>query len=165
MSLILMNESHFEEFFQVYSDTSLMKYVNTPLTRKLAHKKFNQALQVINSSQNPPKLTYMIYDANQMFIGLIGLTWGVRQRSASVGVMILADHQRLGFAHQAKKMMIESGFESFKLSFIYAHCDPRNVAANLANEKLGFNKLDRYVDEKKGTVIQLWVLSKNDWIR
>ncbi len=139
-----------------------MQHIKKPLTKQSAKRLFNFTLSELTSPQ-PTKLTYMIENSCHEVLGLVGLTLPEKPNgSAEIGVMILPQWQRQKVAHQAKQSLIATAFERMDLRHIYAHCEVTNIAANRANQKLGFDLDDSFHDPKKGTEIKVWKISRPD---
>lgn len=71
---------------------------------------------------------------------------GIRRESelsqvANLGWAINPDFQSKGYATEAAKALLEFGFQTLKLSLIYATCDTRNEASYKVMEKLGMKKV------------------------
>lgn len=152
-------------FYQeIYSNENLMRYVGTALTEKSA-KKYLELTVKLMSKTEPKIVLYVIYDkASHNKTGVVGLTWDKKQtRTVEIGVVIKQQYQRKAFAHHAKKLLMAHAFESLGINCIIAHCDKANIAANNANSKLSFKKIETIFSKKRNCLIVKWELLKNKY--
>ncbi len=160
--LELLTAEHFDFFCRIYCDAGLMQHVNKPLDKTTAITHFQQQLSASKQAQ-PGKLTYLIRCAQAAdYQGLVGLTWRPveRREQAFVGVVVLPEWRRQGVAHRAKQLIIKAAFEQLGVDEVVAHCDVTNLAANQANQKLGFVAGEIIHNRRKGMQVQEWYMAK-----
>jgi diamine N-acetyltransferase len=144
---------------QIYTDDKLMKFVAPTLSSEKAQQSFASTLKKM--SQMPPALLlYVIFSQmHQCKVGVIGLKWNQKShKQAEIGIIVLAKYQRQGLAHQAKSLLIAHAFQELKLDSILAICDKNNIAANSANQKLGFTLCNQINTQNTEKI--LWKINK-----
>ena len=155
LSLLPLSEGDKEFYFQIYSNQSLMQYVTAPLTRVESDKSFYLTLN--RMSQAPPKIILNVIFLNKIKekIGVIGLRWNQSSSDqVEIGIILLEEYQGTGFAHAAKKALMQNAFDNLSIKKIVAHCEKNNHAANRANKKLGFKQVGQYT-EKNSTIVKI----------
>lgn len=101
--------------------------------------------QVIKDSIEKPRKRFVfaiVY--NEILIG--AGEFNIRDftnKVGEVGYIVHPDFWRKGIATEVATLLINFGFEKFKLHRIYATCDPRNIASSKVLEKIGMTKEGR----------------------
>ncbi len=153
-------------FYQtLYADQRLMTYIGDVLDAESAKKYFELTLKYM--AMCPPfMILHVICEKiSGQPIGVVGLRWNQKQSDAvEIGVIIMIDEQRKGYAHSAKECVIQHAFEHLGVNTIIAQCDEANIAANKANKKLGFRCVDTFIDEQRQVPIVKWQINKEDMI-
>jgi len=155
-----LNQSDLVLYQDIYMDAKLMEYVGEVLNKSVATKYFDLTLQYM-SKEPPTMILYVIRENNNnRRIGVVGLRWNQKTvDSVEIGVIVKSTEQRKGYAHDAKQCIMKYAFKHFKLDSIIAHCDEANRAANLANVKLGFNKVKTFIGKRKYLTVK-WKMNK-----
>ncbi len=149
--LRLLTVDDFEIYQAIYSDTEIMKYIAEPFSDEKAKKYFKQVMKA-HQNVEPKQLTYAIVNSeNDQVMGLVGLDWFDKydRKKVEVGVMVIPKWRRRKVAHRAKQMIINCAFNTYSAEVVYACCDWANLAANQANQNLGFTEVIN--TEKKGS--------------
>lgn len=144
---------------QVFTNEGLMTFITEPLTLESSMKSFTKTMSTM--SLTPPKLMlYVINSKNDKGkLGVIGVRWNQEQRKdAEIGIVVLKKYQRQGVGHLAKSLLIEQAFEYLGIEKIVAICDQENIAANKANEKLGFHCVNKFRENNQSK--KRWELRK-----
>ncbi len=164
LGIRLFTAADYESYQSIYTDAQMMTFVGKPLTADKALELFGQVLKAHESSL-PRQLTYAIVNTKSAEVmGLVGLIWiDPNDRSTvEVGVMVLPQWRRQRVAHRAKQMMIECAFQHYAIKVIYAFCNNNNLAANLANQRLGFEAVTMPSVKEKSNA-QAWMMSLRNW--
>jgi RimJ/RimL family protein N-acetyltransferase len=158
-----LKKSDLSFYQRIYTDKKLVKYVCPVLDNTLAENYFKLTLKIM-SKPNPKMVLYVIYETkSNNKIGVIGLRWNQKtEDSVEIGIIVLPSRQRKGFAHHAKSSLIEYAFNSMKINSIIANCDEDNEVANLANQKLGFEKVKTFLSEKSNKMTIKWRVKKEN---
>lgn len=149
----------------LYADQRLMTFIGDVLDAESAAKYYHLTLKYM--AMTPPfMILYVICEKkSDESIGVIGLRWNQKQPDAvEIGVIIKFDKQRRGYAHKAKELVMYHAFKQLGINTIIAQCDEANTAANNANKKLGFRRVDRFIDEQRQVPIIKWQMNKEDLI-
>ena len=155
LSLHPLSEDDKEFYFKIYSNPSLMKYITAPLTRDESDKSFYLTLK--RMSQTPLKilLYVIVLNKTEEKIGIIGLRWNQSSsEQVEIGNILCEKYHGTGFAHYAKKALIQEAFNNLSIKKIFAHCEKNNYAANSANKKLGFKQVNQY-SEKNISIVKI----------
>jgi RimJ/RimL family protein N-acetyltransferase len=161
ISLSKMNSDDKLFYREIYTNTNMMQYIGDALDETSADKYFNIALKLM--TKRPTKsLMFVIKLLNtKTKIGIISLRWNQEDiECAEIGVMILKKHQRKSYAHIAKNLLIQQSLQLFNVRQLVAICDKENLAANLANQKLGFRLDQEFLDKTDNRVKIKWVISE-----
>ena len=155
-----LNQSDLTLYQELYTDAKLMEFVGEVIDKSAATKYFHLTLKYM--SKEPPIMILYVIRKNHTNdrIGVVGIRWNQKTASSvEIGVIIKSSEQRKGYAHDAKQSIMNYAFKHFKLNSIIAHCDEVNTAANLANEKLGFNKVKTFMGKRKCLTVK-WQMNK-----
>jgi RimJ/RimL family protein N-acetyltransferase len=161
ISLNKMNSDDKLFYREIYTDTNMMQYICQALDETAADKYFKIALKLM--AKTPTKsLMFVIKLLNSKTkIGIISLRWNQENNEcAEIGVMILKRHQRKSYAHMSKNLLIQHSLQQLNVRQLVAICDKDNLAANLANQKLGFSLDQEFLDKTDGKVKIKWVIKK-----
>ena len=147
-------------YSQIYTNEKLMEFVSPVLSGESAKRSFDIVLRKMSLS--PPTLLLYVIQSKTLKsnIGVIGLRWNPSSNSqVEVGVIVLTNFQRHGFAHHAKSLLMNYAFQKFPIKSILAICDKDNQAANKANKKLGFIISNQLNEQNKQEKI-VWEIKK-----
>ena len=161
ISLSKMNSDDKLFYREIYTDTNMMQYISQALDETAADKYFKIALKLM--AKRPTKsLMFVIKLLNtKTKIGIISLRWNQEDKEcAEIGVMILKKHQRRSYAHMAKNLLIQHSLQQFNVQQLIAICDKENLAANRANQKLGFRLDQEFLDKTDNRVKIKWLISE-----
>lgn len=125
------------------SDPNFSKYdFWGPNTLEDTHK---FVADMVQQSQSNPRYQFdfaVCLKENGLLIGGCGLRRETElSQIANLGWAINPEFQGKGFATEAAKALLEFGFQTLKLSVIYATCDTRNTASYKVMEKLGMKRV------------------------
>ena len=158
-----LKKSDLSFYQRIYTDKRLVKHVCPVLDNRAAEKYFKLTLKIMSKAV-PNMVLYVIYETlSKNRIGVIGLRWNQeKQDSVEIGIIIIPPKQRKGFAHHAKRILINYAFKKMNINSIVANCDEANNSANLANQKLGFSKIKTFLSNKSNKMTLKWKIKKED---
>ncbi len=108
LSLLPLSEGDKEFYFKIYSNPSLMQYITKPLTRDESDKSFYLTLKKMSQPRHVIILNVITLNKTKERIGVIGLRWGQSSfDQVEIGIILLEEHQGTGFAHAAKKVLMQ----------------------------------------------------------
>jgi RimJ/RimL family protein N-acetyltransferase len=154
----------YDFYKEIYSDKSLMTYVNTTLTEEKINYSFNYIINIM--SEKPPELTlyYIELDDLKEKIGILVLSKNQdNNNSVEIGIILKQQYHGTGLAHSAKRRLIRHAFEDLHMKTVTAECFHNNIAANNANKKLGFTQLRKYYDEGDSIDKIVWEITPNSF--
>ena len=160
-----LKQSDLALYQQIYTDKKLMAFVGEVISKATAKKFFDQTLDYM-SKQQPIMILYVTRENNtNTRIGVVGLRWNQQTTdSVEIGVIVKSSEQRKGYGHDAKQCLIKYAFKYFHVKSIIANCDEVNTAANLANKKLGFSKIETFVAKKRNCLTIKWQINKESMV-
>jgi ribosomal-protein-alanine N-acetyltransferase len=101
--------------------------------------------EMIQQSESNPRYKFdfaICLKKDELLIGGSGIRRETElSHVANLGWAINPEFQNQGYATEAARALIEFGFQTLKLSVIYATCDARNRASYKVMEKLGMKKV------------------------
>jgi RimJ/RimL family protein N-acetyltransferase len=157
--LTKMNSDDKLFYREIYTDSNLMQYICKALDDSAAEKYFNIALKLMTKTPTKSLMFVIKLLNSNTKIGIISLRWNQEDnKSAEIGVMILKKHQRKSYAHMAKNLLIQHSLQQFNVRQLVAICDKENLAANLANQKLGFSLDQEFLDKTDNKVKTKWII-------
>jgi len=110
-----------------------------------------------------------IFDKEErVFIGSTGLHTRAGGTAREIGYWIHSALAGRGFATEAVKAMIKTGFDIEQLSRIEIHCDPRNIKSISIPRKLGLNheatlRKRFQIGERPPVDTMIWTLFKEEY--
>lgn len=144
---------------EIYTDPILMQYVCQALDNKTADNYFNIALKIMAKTPAKSLLFVIRLIGCNTKVGVTSIRWNQEEKdSAEIGVMVLKKHQRKQYAHMAKSLMIKQAFQQFNVDQLIAICEKDNIAANKANQKLGFSFDQEFFDKTDNKIKIKWVI-------
>lgn len=127
------------QFFDIRSNTDVMKYIDRPL-----HKNIEESIELINkiitAVENNEYIAWAIsLKTNLDFIGTISFHRIEKEHyRAEIGYMIHPQFWRKGYTQEAISEVIQFGFKKLKLHSIEANINPNNLASASILLKNGF---------------------------
>jgi RimJ/RimL family protein N-acetyltransferase len=157
LSLLPLSEGDKEFYFKIYSNQSLLQYVTTPLTRVESDKSFYLTLNKMSQPHPVIILNVITLNKTKEKIGVIGLRWNqLSSEQVEIGIILLEKYHGTGFAHAAKKALMQEAFDNLSIKKIVAHCEKNNHPANGANKKLGFKQVGQFTEKNSSIVKIKW---------
>jgi RimJ/RimL family protein N-acetyltransferase len=153
-----LTEKDFEFYKEIYSDSSLMKYVNGALDEEALKNSFDITLRKMSNLNDNSLIVLVIRkNNNNSKIGLTSLNWNQSQiNDAEIGTIISRKHQRRNYAEEAMYLLMSYGFKSLKVKNIYGYCNPDN-GVNFLTKKMSFKKIG--LCTYKGTKAIKWEIN------
>ncbi len=83
----------------------------------------------------------VVLTGHDRLIGDVVLEWlGNDHRQGEIGYVVHPDHQGKGYATEAARALLQTGFETLRLHRMAARCDARNTASARVMERLGMRQ-------------------------
>jgi len=152
-----LSKEDFNFYKSIYTNEKLVQFVCPVLDFEEVIKCFKQTLKQHQKTQ-PQHVLYVIrLKVDDEAVGVIGLRWNQESKEAvEIGVIISQEYQRKAYGHEAKSCLIQYAFKQLNINQIVAICDVNNVAANVANSKLGFKKQASFLKERNNKSSISW---------
>ena len=143
---LLFSTENDSDFWEVSS-------TQTPYSKFILKKYLANAQQDIYEARQL-RLVIMKTSTNES-VGLIDLfDFNPQHQRAGIGILVLKEHQKKGFAVEALKMIIEYAFNNLNLHQIYANIPADNSKSIALFEKLKFIKIGIQKD---------WILNEGNF--
>lgn len=141
VSLRELNLGDKERIFQILSQDIVVQYTLFPLfTREKAKDYLKNCLdEQVKDDRTSLTLAIGLSESN-LLIGLCGLVLNYSNQDAEVWYLLDPLFWQKGFASSAVKLILDRGFDNYKLHRIWATCLPENPASARVLEKMGFRK-------------------------
>ncbi len=125
--------------YQIENDTQFWEVSNT----QTPFSKYILTQYLANSNQDiyEAKQLRLIIDYKNKAIGTIDLfDFNAQHKRAGIGILLLKEFQKQGYAYEAIQILIQYAFETLALHQIYANISPENKASIRLFEKCNFIK-------------------------
>lgn len=154
-----------QDFYcRLYADPAVMARVGTPLSLEAARGAFVRVLRQI--AAKPPRAHYWVLceSGTQAVIGLIALVFDRDDRaSAEVGVLLLPNAQRQGYATEAITVLVDKVFAELGISRLWTRHAPGHVAMTRLMCSLGFTQCVDLSAAVDNPTMERWQLLLGNW--
>ncbi|MEO5777163.1 MAG: GNAT family N-acetyltransferase [Flavobacterium sp.] len=154
-----------DDFFAMNDNPNVNRYLRNPVRTNSETKEYLQ--RIINEYQKNGigRCAVILKETNKL-IGFSGLKFRetLENNHANIydlGYRFAEEHWRKGFATEAALAWLEYGFNTMKLSTIYASAMSDNIGSNTVLKKLGFELVNQYLHND---IPHSWYkFDKNKW--
>ncbi|MGC1620112.1 MAG: GNAT family N-acetyltransferase [Candidatus Acidiferrum sp.] len=151
-----------DEFVKMHMDSEVRRYVGgRAWPEEEAIHRFR------NSYLGRPEKTYglwaTILKEEQRYIGACGLAAPAGKSAPSLGYYIARPYWGRGLASEASRGFLELGFGTLRLPRILADLEKGHAASEHILEKLGFKVISEEEVPRRGRIIVLCELTRDDW--
>lgn len=145
-----LEDTDFERMFLMDSDPEVMKYLGTPATSVEESKNMIKMIQKQYEENGVGRLAVIEKESGLMigWSGLKLLTQPVNghTNTLDLGYRFIPESWGKGYAIEAAKASLDYGFKELIADTIYAYADSGNVGSNHILIKLGFEKVNEFID-------------------
>ena len=146
-----LEESDYERLFLLDSDPEVMKYIGVPVLEDV-----NQSKDVINTIQkqyedNGIGRFAVIEKESNLLIGWSGLKFLTQEINGynnvyELGYRFMPEYWGKGYALESAKASLDYGFNDLNIDIIYAMAHSENDASNHILQKLGFERMNEFME-------------------
>ncbi len=155
-----------DAFFKLDNDKDILEYIGIPPIQNIEESKVRIELLIREYEKYKTARLAVIDKATSEFMGWCGLKYypfdvcGVTN-FYDLGYRFLKKYWGQGFATESSIICLKDGFETLKISEVYASAELRHHGSVNVLIKLGFKMIDQYWEE--GQLIGFYRLLKSDF--
>ena len=157
------NLNDFNDVYQMVSDKETMKHYPSVYNEKGAKRWIEWNL---NNYQKYHFGWYALrIKETKQYIGDCGITMQKikDQFLPELGYHIYKTYQNQGYAYEASQKILNDFFQRFDYNEIYSYMTVDNIASYKLAEKLGFKRINEYIDDYYGKMY-IYKLTKEEYV-
>ncbi len=141
----------------IYTDKSLMKFINDTIDRRRVIASFDLIVNEIKK-EHPAYVSYII-NTKQASLGILGIKI-LAQNEVEIGVIIQQQFQGHDWSRKIKVILIDYLIKNLNIKCIVTYCNHQNAVVNHINQSIGFTLSKQFKHKAKNHLMNKWVLNQ-----
>ena len=148
LKLRWLNESDADDYFAVFSDPQVMRYLGRPVWTDRAQALDQIAKMLDNQASGVGlRMAIELRETGRLIGDACLFHFDDANRRCETGYSLASQHWGRGYASEALEALLGYGFDTLDLNRVEADIDPANAASGRVLEKLGFRR-EGYMPER-----------------
>jgi len=148
LKLRWLNESDADDYFAVFSDPQVMRYLGRPVWTDRAQALDQIAKMLANQANGTGlRMAIELRETGRLIGDACLFHFDDANRRCETGYSLASQHWGRGYASEALEALLGYGFDTLDLNRVEADIDPANAASGRVLEKLGFRR-EGYMPER-----------------